>query len=335
MARGVGRGRRGPSGTRGLSRPDPRTHAEKSRIKWNPEWLVERDCLGDSVGEWAEKVDDQSAKCVWCFKSFKYKALGKHTLLRHAKSDQHKLFADGRKGRLVGQPSLVPTLRDENENAPEPVPVDESEPSGSGQTSGSRNVQRGVGNGHFGNLSVQRLSAPPTLNGSGGSLMDRVLSAEIRWSFKVVSSGFSYKSCNDLVDVLKLMDSSSDIFKKMTLKEDKISYMISHGLFPFFMRKLLDAVKKSPGVSLGTDASTFKQKGLSQHVDMCLRYGKNTKWCTIYKQYIYIFFRFWDDGPDEVVDSFFDFHSVGHDPADQQVKFSIFSFLNDQAILLD
>ena len=36
-------------------------------------------------------------------------------------------------------------------------------------------------------------------------------------------------------------------------------------------------------------------------------------------KYISIINRFWDDGPDEVVDCFFDFHSVGHDPADQQV----------------
>ena len=52
----------------GVTCPDLRLHGQKSHIKWNTEWLVEKDFLGDDVGEWAEKVDDQSARCVWCFK---------------------------------------------------------------------------------------------------------------------------------------------------------------------------------------------------------------------------------------------------------------------------
>ena len=87
-----------------------------------------------------------------------------------------------------------------------------------------------------------------------GSLGDRVMKAEITWSLKVVMSGYSYKSCNDIVDILKLMDSDSDVFKKMSLKEDKVSYIISHGLFPHFLKKTdVDAVRQSPGDSLCTD----------------------------------------------------------------------------------
>ena len=48
-----------------------------------------------------------------------------------------------------------------------------------------------------------------------GSLSDRVMKAEITWSLKVVSSGFSYKSCFDIVEVLKLMDNESDVFNML------------------------------------------------------------------------------------------------------------------------
>ena len=66
------------------------------------------------------------------------------------------------------------------------------------------------------------------------------------------------------------------------------------------MKKTVDAVRKSPGVSLCTDGSTFKQKGLSTHIDIGVRY--------------------WDESAGEVVDDFLDFHSVGHEPADLQVR---------------
>ena len=94
-----GRGRSGPAGSSG-SRPDPRTYDQKAHIKWNVEWLGEKDVQGDEMREWAEKLDHQTARCTWCSKAFKYNSLGKHCLLRHSKGDQHKLYADGRKGRI-------------------------------------------------------------------------------------------------------------------------------------------------------------------------------------------------------------------------------------------
>ena len=243
--------------------------------------MAERDNNGDNVGEWAEKEDFKSGKCIWCQKSFQYNSAGKHAFLRHAKGDHHKHVANGRKGRLVGQPPAAMVAVDANQNEAE-LEIDVQPRGGGG---GQRGVELGEGRGGYRAV---------------GSLSDRVMKAEITWSLKVVSSGFSYKSCNDIVEVLKLMDNESDVFKKMSLKEDKVSYIISHGLFPHFMKKTVDAVRKSPGVSLCTYGSTFKQKGLSTHIDIGVRY--------------------WDESAGEVVDDFLDFHSVGHEPADLQVR---------------
>lgn len=264
MAHSGSGGREGTGGRR-----DHRLQSEKAVISFSEAWMAERDINGDIVREWAEKEDFKSGKCIWCKKSFQFNSGGKHAFLRHAKGDNHKHLADGRKGRLTGQPPAV-VAADVNHNG--------GEEEGGVQPRGER---------EGGYRAV-------------GSLSHRVMKAEITWSLNVVSSGYSYKSCNDIVDILKLMDSDSDVFKKMSLKEDKVSYIISHGLFPHFLKKTVDAVRQSPGVSLCTDGSTFKQKGLSTHIDIGIRY--------------------WDESAGEVVDDFLDFHSVGHEPADLQVK---------------
>ena len=251
---GHGRGRGGVA----VGRPDRRPQSEKAVISWNGAWMAEKDILGDSVGEWAEKVDFNTGKCIWCQKCFKFNSLGKHIFLCHARGEFHTQIADGRKGRLVGQPTLLP-----------PPVVKFNDIGGVGPGQGGEAQAGGVG----GRQARAQVVPAGTLGASGaGSLNDRVLRAEIRWSLKVVSSGYSYKSCNDIVEIFKLIDPDSDVFKKMTLKENKVSYTVSHGLFPYFLKKTIDAIRKSPGVSLCTDGSTFKQKGLSTQIDIGVRY---------------------------------------------------------------
>ena len=57
----------------------------------------------------------------------------------------------------------------------------------------------------------------------------------------------------------------------MTLGATKTSYIISHGLFLYFMKKIIRSIQTSNGYTLGTDAGTFKLHGLSKLVDIVLR----------------------------------------------------------------
>ena len=78
-------------------RRDHRPQSEKAVIAFNEAWMAERDINGDNVGEWAEKEDFKSGKCIWCQKSFQFNSAGKHAFLRHAKGDHHIHVANGRK----------------------------------------------------------------------------------------------------------------------------------------------------------------------------------------------------------------------------------------------
>ena len=159
--------------------------------------------------------------------------------------------------------------------------------------------------------------------------------AETIWALKVVDSNFSFMSTHDLVDILAAMDPKSDVFKKMSMGETKTSYLISHGLYPYFLKKIVKAIQDSPAYSLGTDAGTFKLHGLTKCVDIVIRFAHLllahlllahllVARCSLLslnslaKFVSFPWIRYWDRG--EVVDSFLDYHSVGHEPADTQVK---------------
>ena len=99
----------------------------------------------------------------------------------------------------------------------------------------------------------------------------QVTKAEILWALKTVDSNLSYMSADNLASLLQAMDPRSEVFKKMTLGATKTSYILSHGLLPYFMKKIIQSIQTSNGYTLGTDAGTFKLHGLSKLVDIVLR----------------------------------------------------------------
>ena len=132
------------------------------------------------------------------------------------------------------------------------------------------------------------------------SVDDQINKAETILVLKAVESQWSYNSFDNLADILRKADPDSKIFANLKLKSNKASYMVSSGLGPYFKKKIISAVQRSVGFTLLTDSATFHQKGVSKHVDLV--------------------FQFWDEERNEVRVEFFDFHSVGHEPADLQVK---------------
>ena len=107
------------------------------------------------------------------------------------------------------------------------------------------------------------------------SLEDKKLSAEILWVLKMVDSGFSYASTEDLVPVLQMMAPDSLILKSLQLKRTKAMYVLCHGLYPHYLARLVGRIQKAPGFTLGTDSGTFKLHGLSKVVELCIRCKQN------------------------------------------------------------
>ena len=109
---------------------------------------------------------------------------------------------------------------------------------------------------------MQVLRRLPTVK----SLGDKVLKAEVVWVLKTVESNFSFNASEDIVEVLQQMDPDSLVLKTMRIKRDKVSYTLSHGLYPFYNKKLAKRIQGAVGFTLGTDSATFKLQGLPKLV---------------------------------------------------------------------
>ena len=65
------------------------------------------------------------------------------------------------------------------------------------------------------------------------SLEEQVIRAELLWVLKMVESDFSFKSAENMVRLLCLMDEGNQIFRKMSLGRTKCGYYVTHAIFPF------------------------------------------------------------------------------------------------------
>lgn len=105
------------------------------------------------------------------------------------------------------------------------------------------------------------------------SLGERSMKAEVLWVMKTVESNFSFSASEDIVEVLQQMDPESIVLKNMRIKRKKVAYILTHGLYPFYKRKLERRIQAAVGFTLGTDSATFKLNGLSKHVDIVIRWS--------------------------------------------------------------
>ena len=242
--------------------------ATMGKTSWQPAWAYKEDANNDKFGEYVKKHSEIEAVCTWCTKTFSFEAAGITALMNHSKTKKHKHIADGRKNRKQGQVMLVSSSSADNVNnneASQPI------------------------------VQLKIPSTPQVL-----TMDDKAIKGEIILVLKGVESQYSYSSYGNLMECLRKIDPDSKVLQKMQLKESKTSYIVTHGLAPYFNKRLINSVKKSVGFTLGTDSATFKHLGISKHVDLHV--------------------RFWDEDTGEVRDEFLDIHSVGHETADKQVR---------------
>ena len=94
------------------------------------------------------------------------------------------------------------------------------------------------------------------------SVEEEVIRAELYWLLKMVQSDFSFKSADNMVDMLRLLDKESKIFPRMTLGRQKCGYYITHALYPFYLEALIKRILEAPAYTLGVDGGSFKVRGL-------------------------------------------------------------------------
>jgi hypothetical protein len=75
----------------------------------------------------------------------------------------------------------------------------------------------------------------------------------------------------------------SVIANKFSIQSNKMSYVISHGLGPYFKKKMLDDVKKVDKFVLIFDEQVNNQN--KKQMDMLLRYWCNEQQCVVNRFY--------------------------------------------------
>ena len=113
------------------------------------------------------------------------------------------------------------------------------------------------------------------------SLEEQVIRAELLWVLKMVESDFSFKSAENMVRLLCLMDEGNQIFRKMSLGRTKCGYYVTHALFPFYLEALVNRVQKVPAYTLGVDGGSFKVRGLKKMMDIVIRWFSSSQYCLI------------------------------------------------------
>ena len=108
-----------------------------------------------------------------------------------------------------------------------------------------------------------------------------MIRAELRWVLKMVDSGYSFKSAENIPQLLSLMDKENKIFPKMTLGRQKCGYYVTHALYPFHFEALIKRILEVPAYTLGVDGGSFRVRGLKKMIDIVIRWFYFSQYCLI------------------------------------------------------
>lgn len=226
--------------------------------KFNNSWLSETDGNGNLVSEWCSAVENDiyKAHCFVCAKTFEIKNSGKKQIHQHATTQKHK--------------NLVAVALSKNQ------------------------IKFNISVSADGEKSATMISAACSKEWSMNK-DDKVTYSMILWTLKVIKSGHSFNSCDDISDIFKLAFSDSKIVESFSMSPSKVGYEVSHGLGPYFHDELISSVIRSDNFfSLSFDETTTDngKKQLDIHI------------------------RFWNEDRDQIVSNFLHAFELGHATAD-------------------
>ena len=104
------------------------------------------------------------------------------------------------------------------------------------------------------------------------SLPDQICKAEALWALKTAKDDFSFRASDVFPQLLQRMCPDSEIAKGVKMSHTKVSYVISHGLGPYFLQKTVDDILNTPRTyfTLHFDETTTSQ--IKKQFDILLRY---------------------------------------------------------------
>lgn len=110
-----------------------------------------------------------------------------------------------------------------------------------------------------------------------------VTRAECLWAMATAHLGFSFNSSQFLPEVFLSMFPDSQIAADYSLRQRKLSYVLSHGTGYYFINELIKDVRKAHGFSLLFDETTIA--GVRKQLDIFFRYWSEAKNCVCVRFY--------------------------------------------------
>lgn len=243
--------------------------SKKYSTKFSDQWL---DLGAHSTWTWLQKVpgDDTKARCTMCKTNFDVSNMGISAIVSHEKGKKHRGFVGSvcsshtvHSFVLPAQP--IPTTSHARPLADSTATSDIS----SGTTADSKPKLPDVS-------TVEPTTSTTAIRSNLSSFLnkDAVARAEILWALNGVMSHASLRSSSNAAELFKLMFPDSDIASRFAVHKDKLAYIVTYGLGPYFQQKLVDVVKGCPFYAISFDESLNKvaQKG---QMDIIVRFWNN------------------------------------------------------------
>jgi len=207
------------------------------QTKFAEQWLDQVDANQHTLRWWCKAApkDIYAAFCTLCYKTVPCDNMGLIQLLQHAKGKKHMEIANVRFSQRQQHLVVLPT-------------------------SAASNIASEISS-----------VGAPSMFCVAKSHKDQVSMAEIRWCLHVVQNDLPFAASDNVGDLFKLMFPSDPVAKDFTCGATKTSYIITHGLAPYFRDLLLADVKKSnTGFTVHYDETTTIQ--IKKQLDVILRY---------------------------------------------------------------
>lgn len=242
--------------------------SKRGKTAFQDDWL-DRNIFSDWT--WLEKVDSDKSKgrCCVCNTNFDVSNMGISSVKSHAKGKKH---IDRVKAVIASK-----KLFDFRPPSSPSTPVCS---------------QMHVSNMPIENISINQNCSTKendlkVVCGAGGSFMpsssaldrfvnkDEVTCAEITWALNMIVTHYSARSASAASDLFKYMFPDSDIAKKFQMHKDKLGYVVTYGLGPFFQKELSNTIKQCDfyAVSFDESLNEVAQKG---QMDIVVRFwGEN------------------------------------------------------------
>ena len=193
--------------------------------RWNDKWLDKVDDNGVLVGKWCKSVKGKNdfAYCTLCYKEFSVKNSGFKQVQQHCKTSKHKQISDARFKNDASSQKLLFVK--------------------SNYTVGSDTFEATVASTSLSSASCtvafsKELSESKRKTNENvflaPSLKNQVSESELLWCYKVASSDFSFRSCDNIGKLFHKMF-KCQVAEHFSLSRTKASYIVSEAVIPYLL----------------------------------------------------------------------------------------------------